>query len=89
MARIFNIRFNHRGNQYDALVYIKGGGEAAQVQVSTTPEHIQVMLPTGNLVLPISEVLRRVYADIRTGEQSPELLHITPTISLQLLNARW
>jgi hypothetical protein len=85
MARVFNICFQHKGKSYTALVSVCGK-EDNSVKVTTNSNSIQVLLPTGNLIFSISDVLQRLYA----GKNSPNnTFYVTPTISLQLLNAEW
>jgi hypothetical protein len=87
MARVFNICFQHKGKSYTALVSINGK-EDSSVKVITNSDTIQILLPTGRLIFSIADVLQRMYV---TSEQSSSntTFHITPTISLQLLNTDW
>jgi len=88
MARIFNIYFQHEGRAFSALVTVAGRQENNDVKVTTTANHIQVQLKNGRLVFPISEVLSRVLA-ARVRGRDEGTMHITETISLQLLNTSW
>ena len=87
MARVFNICFDHKGKSYTALVSVSGK-EDTPVKVTTNNETIQVLLPTGRLMFSISDVLQRMYATVNTSS-SNTIFHVTPHISLQLLNTEW
>lgn len=87
MARVFNIFFKNEGKSYTALVFVSGKeGDSQTVQVSSTDEFIQVLLPSGRLIFPVSEVLRQVVALQKKGTNNPQL-YITEHISLQILSA--
>lgn len=88
MARIFNIYFQHEGNSYSALVTVAGKRDNDQVKVTTGNGTIQIMLRNGKLTLPISEVLQRVTASHLKGRDD-STMHLTETISLQLMNNAW
>jgi len=88
MARVFNICFQHKGKSYTALVSVNGK-EDSSVKVTTNSDTIQILLPTGRLIFSIAEVLQRMYAGINTSSTANTIFHVTPTISLQLLNTDW
>ena len=88
MARIFNIYFQYEGHSYSALVTIAGKKDHEDVKVNTQNGNIQIVLRNGRLLLPISDVLQRVTAAHRKGREV-STLHITESISLQLLNTSW
>lgn len=87
MARVFNICFQHKGNSYTALVFVCGK-EDSSVRVTTNNDSIQILLPTGNLVFSIADVLQRLYASLEKGSANATL-YVTQNISLQLLNTDW
>jgi hypothetical protein len=87
MARVFNICFNHKGKSYTALVSVNGK-EDNSVKVTTNSDSIQILLPTGQLTFSIADVLQRMYAGMNTSSPNT-IFHVTPTISLQLLNTEW
>jgi hypothetical protein len=87
MARVFNICFQHKGKSYTALVSVNGK-EDSSVKVTTSSTSIQILLPTGSLTFSIADVLQRLYASMEKGPLT-STFHITPTISLQLLNTEW
>jgi len=87
MARVFNICFNHKGKSYTALVSINGT-EDSSIKVTTNSDTIQIILPTGQLIFSIADVLQRLY----TGPSktfSNSTFYVTPNISLQLMNTEW
>jgi hypothetical protein len=87
MARVFNICFQHKGKSYTALVSICGK-EDSSIKVTTNSETIQILLPSGSLIFSIADVLQRMYA--ATNKTSANTtFHVTPTISLQLMNTDW
>lgn len=89
MARVFNICFDHKGKSYTALVSVNGN-EDSSVKVTTNTDTIQILLPTGRLIFSIADVLQRMYAGMNTTSSSSNtIFHVTPTISLQLLNTDW
>lgn len=83
MARVFNICFNHKGKSYSALVSINGK-EDSSVKVTTNSDNIQILLPTGSLTFSIADVLQRSH--VTKDKNASSIFHITPNISLQLLN---
>lgn len=87
MARVFNICFNHKGKSHSALVSINGK-EDSSIRVTTTTDTIQILLPTGQLIFSIADVLQRMYASTNSIS-SNTIFHVTPNISLQLLNTEW
>jgi hypothetical protein len=88
MGRIFNIYFEHEGHSYSALVTIAGKKDCDETRVNISGGNIQIQLPNGRLVLPISEVLHHVsVAAHNRQEEGP--MRITDSISLQLLNTSW
>ena len=86
MARVFNICFQHKDQSYTALVYVNGK-EDASVKVTTNSENIQIVLPTGNLVFSITDVLQKIR--VTTDKAASNSFYVTPNISLQLLNTDW
>lgn len=88
MARIFNIYFQHEGHAYTALVTIAGKKDNEKVQVTAAEGYLQILMANGRLIFPISEVLHRVTASHSQGSDD-STMHITETISLQLLNTSW
>lgn len=86
MARVFNICFTHKGKSYSALVSVSGKDDSL-IKITTTNDHIQILLPTGNLSFSIADVLQHMYA--AKNENSNSTFHITSNISLQLLNTDW
>jgi len=88
MGRIFNIYFEHEGHSYSALVTVAGKRDVDDIKVNISGENIQIQLPNGRLVLPISEVVHRVSVSAAKGQEEGAM-HITDTISLQLLNTSW
>lgn len=87
MARVFNICFNHKGKSYSALVSVNGT-EDSSIKVTTTSDTIQILLPTGRLIFSITDVLQRMYS-AKNSTSSNTVFHVTPNISLQLLNTEW
>jgi hypothetical protein len=89
MARIFNICFNYKDKPYTALIFISGKQENDHyVKVTTYEENIQIILPRGRLIFPISEVMQRLLVALQND--SPEhTLHITENITIQLMNTAW
>jgi hypothetical protein len=89
MARIFNICFQHKGKPFTALVSILGqDDDNYSVSVSSNNESIQIMLPTGRLIIPIPEILQRLPIGPNKENQS-STVYITEKISLQLMNTSW
>ena len=88
MGRIFNIYFQHEGHSYSALVSVAGKRDCDEVRVSISGENIQIQLPNGKLILPITEVLHRISVSATKG-QDESVMRITESISLQLLNTSW
>jgi hypothetical protein len=86
MGRIFNIYFQHEGHAYSALVTVTGKND--DVKVNTSGGQIQIQLRNGRLSFPISEVLQRVTVGASKGRDE-SMMHITDSISLQLLNTSW
>ena len=86
MARIFNICFNHKEKTYSALVSVNGD-EDTSIQVTTGNDQIHIMLPTGRLSISVTDVLQRMYAPVNKSVDAT--FHVTPNISLQLLNTDW
>ncbi|MGZ3845878.1 MAG: hypothetical protein ACXVLT_03315 [Flavisolibacter sp.] len=86
MARIFNICFDHKEKTYSALVSVNGDDETP-IQVTTGNDQIHIMLPTGRLSISVSDVLQRMYATVNNSANTT--VHVTPNISLQLLNTDW
>jgi mRNA degradation ribonuclease J1/J2 len=87
MARVFNICFKYQGKPYIALVSVNGK-EDSSVKVTTNNETIQIFLPTGRLIFSIADVLQRLYAS-SDKTSSNTIFHVTPNISLQLMNTEW
>jgi hypothetical protein len=87
MAHVFNICFQHKGKSYTALVSINGK-EDSPVKVATNSDSIQILLPTGQLIFSIADVLQRLYAVVDKSSANATF-YVTPTISLQLMNADW
>ena len=87
MARVFNICFQHKGKSYTALVSVNGT-EDSSVKVTTNSDTIQILLPTGSLIFSIADVLQRLYASFDKGSTNT-IFHVTPTISLHLMNTEW
>jgi hypothetical protein len=84
MARVFNIGFNHQGRSYSALVSIRSEGEkTGQVNVNVYDDHIQIILPYGNLRLMIQDIIRAIS---QRGDQDNLIMQVTDHISLHLLN---
>ena len=88
MTRVFNICFNHKGKSYTALVSVNGK-EDPSVNVTTNSDTIQILLPTGQLIFSIADVLQRMYAGLNSTSSSNTTFYVTPNISLQLLNTDW
>jgi len=86
MARVVNICFNHKGKSYTALVSINGS-EDSSIKVTTNNDVIQILLPTGQLIFSIADVLQRLY--IGPSKNSHSTFYVTPNISLQLMNTEW
>lgn len=86
MARVFNICFSHKEKTYSALVSINGDDDAS-IRVTTGNDRINIMLPTGRLSISVADVLQRMYAPV--NESGNTIFHVTPNISLQLLNTDW
>ena len=87
MGRVFNICFEHKNKSYTALVSVNGK-EDTSIKVTTNSDSIQILLPTGRLIFSITDVLQRMYAGPTTSS-SNTIFHVTPNISLQLLNTDW
>ena len=88
MGRIFNIYFEHDGHPYSALVTVAGKRDCDEVCVNISGGNIQIQLPNGKLILPISEIIHRVSVSATHGHEDG-LMKITESISLQLLNTSW
>ena len=88
MGRIFNIYFEHEGHSYSALVSVAGKRDCDEVRVNISGENIQIQLANGKLILPISEVVQRISVSATKGHEE-STMHITDSISLQLLNTSW
>ncbi len=86
MARVFNICFSHKEKAYTALVSIAGNDDTS-IKVTTSNDQIHINLPTGRLSIAVADVLQRMYAAV--NKSSNAILHVTPNISLQLLNTDW
>jgi hypothetical protein len=87
MARVFNICFQHKGKSYTALVSLNGK-EDSSVNVTCNSDTIQIILPTGQLIFSVTDVLQRMYATMNS-DSSNTTFYVTPNISLQLLNTDW
>jgi hypothetical protein len=89
MARIFNICFQHKGKPFTALVSITGqDDDNRSVSVCSNDETIQIMLPTGRLIIPIPEILQRIPVG-PNKEMHSSTVYITEKISLQVMNTSW
>ena len=86
MARVFNICFSHKEKDYSALVSVNGNDDAS-IRVTTSNDQIHIMLPTGRLSIAVADVLQRMYAPV--NKSGIATFHVTPNISLQLLNTNW
>ncbi len=86
MGRIFNICFEHKNKSYSALVSVNGKADAS-VKVATNSDTIQIILPTGQLIFTIADVLQRMH--VTTNNSGSDTFYVTPNISLQLLNTDW
>jgi hypothetical protein len=86
MARVFNICFKHKEKSYTALVSVNGRDDTS-IKVTTSNDQIHILLPTGRLTFSIADVLQRMYAGL--NHNSNTTFHVTPNISLQLLNTDW
>ncbi len=86
MARVFNICFTHKEKSYSALVSIDGNDDPS-IRVTTGNDQIHIMLPTGRLSVSVADMLQRMYAPVNKSANA--IFHVTPNISLQLLNTNW
>ena len=86
MARVFNICFSHKEKTYSALVSVNGNDDNS-VKVTTSNDQIHIMLPSGRLSIAVADVLQRIYAPV--NKTTNTTFHVTPNISLQLLNTDW
>ncbi|MGE5521325.1 MAG: hypothetical protein ACM3VS_15480 [Candidatus Dadabacteria bacterium] len=85
MARVFNLLLNHKGTSFTALLTVRGDTqETSKVRVNTSEEKIQILLPTGTLSFSIPEVIKHLIPTEKSVNEKG-VLHITNTISLQLL----
>jgi hypothetical protein len=87
MSRIFNLSFDYNGRSYTALVSV-AGNEDENVRITTYDDKIRLMLPAGNLVFSISDVLHRLLAS-RQKDPNNATVYVTENISLQLMNTNW
>ncbi|HWJ91668.1 MAG TPA: hypothetical protein VNR87_11190 [Flavisolibacter sp.] len=85
MAGVFNICFHHKGASYSALVMVSGNPEDdASVRVTSNEDSIRIILPSGSLVVSISELMRTLSSS-RNKNGGDTTVYITNNISLQLL----
>ena len=85
MASVFNIYFHHKGASYSALVTVSGNPENnSSVKVTSNEDSIRIVLPSGSLVIPISELIHRLISH-HQKERGNATVYITNNISLQLL----
>jgi hypothetical protein len=85
MSRVFNIYFHHKGASYSALVTVSGNSENnPPVTVTSNEDAIRIVLPSGNLVIPIAELIQRLISN-RQHDSGNATVYITNNISLQLL----
>ena len=87
MSRIFNIRFDHKGHSYTALVSV-AGKQNENVKITSYDNKISVVLPSGNLIFSVSDVLQRLLAS-RQKDPNNATVYVTENISLQLMNMNW
>ena len=78
MSRIFNINFTYLEREYKALLILNGNGEAS---LRVTSENLEIYLPHGRLSFSIGVIIHQI-SQTRKEDRS---LHLTDTISLQLL----
>ncbi len=82
MSKIFTIRFNYSDNWYEALVSLKGSGEAL---LKVTRQDLQILLPHGNLTVPLSHLVAQLTCSgVEVDEE--KTVYITDSISIQLLS---
>ena len=88
MSRVFNIRFPYNGNEFNALITVKGkeGGEPVSLRVEDG--FILLYLPHGKLTFPIFEVVN-YFSRLRQRREPEMVMPITETISLHLLTTNW
>ena len=87
MSRIFNVCFDHKGHSYTALVSVSGA-KNENIRITTYDDKIRVLLPTGNLVFSISDVLHLLFTS-RQKDPNNGTVYITENITLQLMNTEW
>jgi hypothetical protein len=85
MAKVFNIYFHHKGASYSALVTVAGSADhMPTVKVTSNEDAIRIILPSGNLVIPVAELIQRLIGS-RQHDKGNATVYITNNISLQLL----
>jgi hypothetical protein len=85
MASVFNIYFHHKGASYSALVTVAGNQENnSSVKVTSNEDSIRIVLPSGSLVISISELIQRLISN-QQKDRGHATVYITNNISLQLL----
>ena len=82
MSRIFTIRFSYSEQLYEALVSLKGSGEAL---LKVTRQELHILLPHGNLTVPLSHIVTQLAASGKEKDQ-PNIVYVADSISIQLLS---